>query len=112
MQVNIFQAVLISNHTKTYSVFTYNCHDMEWSGNAVIGFNAGGEIFHSHSLSGGVTSRLVGCVHMPESVWNNVMYDLTPVEAEGPTPIPPSTIGECYASYNIMSSYHTYVMSL
>ena len=67
---------------------------MEWSGDAVIGFNAGGEVFQSHSLSGGPVSRLVGCVNLPESKWNNVVYDLSPVAASGQTPTLPRCGGK------------------
>ena len=62
---------------------------MEWSGEVLIGFNAGGEIFRNHSLSGGSASRLIGCVNLPESNWNNVVYDLSPVAASRQTPTPP-----------------------
>ncbi len=93
-QENTFQGIIISNGTKVYAVFTYVCEDMEWSDAAVVGYNAGGEPYQNHLLSGGPESRVIGCVHRPSSDVNNVVMDLAPGVASGTTPEPFSTVGE------------------
>ena len=68
---------------------------MQWSDEATIGYNAAGEYYMNHPLSGLLEANLIGCVHVPESPWNNVIYDLVPGELilNGTTETPPSTIG-------------------
>ena len=83
-QTNTFQAVLITNGTKSYAVFTYMCDRIEWSDEATIGFDAGGEFFTNHPLSGQFVSNAIDCVHHPDSVWNNVIYDLVPRQQSVP----------------------------
>ena len=70
---------------------------MEWSDESTIGFNALGEFFENHPLTGSPFSDAIDCVHSPESVWNNVIYDLVPGELiEGPTPEPPNSFGKLF----------------
>ena len=56
MQTNNYQAIVVTDTFSTHVIFTYECGGMQWStsGNAaaVIGFNAGGNIYHNHPLSG------------------------------------------------------------
>ena len=96
-QNNTVQGLLITNGTKTYAVFTYKCRTLNWAGNAVIGFNAGGDYFENHPLAGLITSNLVSCVHQfDNSEWNNVIYDLVPYPdalTNEPTPPPFNSIG-------------------
>lgn len=49
--------MVVSNTYQTYAVFTYKCGDIQWSGvnrnqGAVIGFDAQGNYFGNHPLSG------------------------------------------------------------
>ena len=92
------QGLIITNGTKTYAVFTYKCHFLDWSGSGVIGFNAGGDYHDNHPLAGRTTANLVACVHLSvDSEWNNVIYDLVPnpdALTDEPTPIPPTSLGE------------------
>ena len=71
---------------------------MEWSDEAVIGYNAGGEYNTSymiHPLSGTLQANAIDCVHVrANSSINNVAYDLVIGELnDGPTPVPPSSLG-------------------
>ena len=67
---------------------------MGWSGEGVIGFNAAGTHYDNHPLSGTLQSNLVACVHFPDSLWNNVIYDLVPGSLiDGTTPPPFNSIG-------------------
>lgn len=93
LQTNTFQAVLISNGSKAYSIFTYECNTMEWSSEPTIGINAGGAWYRLHPLSGLVHSSAIDCVHMNQgtsssSSINNVVYDLAPIVPTGTVPPP------------------------
>lgn len=93
---NSYQAVVITDGTKSYVVYTYKCGLMEWSGAAVIGYNAVGTYFENHNISGSRTHD-VACLALPEEV-NNLVYDLVPnpsgVQCSLTTPEPPNTFGE------------------
>ena len=95
-QNNTYQAVLITDgNQKSYAVFTFKCGSLNWAGDAVIGFNAGGDYYVNHPLSGLSLSNAVACVHN-DSVWNNVIYNLVPdpsMLTTDPTPEPADTIG-------------------
>ena len=93
--MNTFQGILITNGTKSYSVFTYECDQLEWSDEAVIGYNAGGEYNATHPLSGTLLANAVDCLHSNINVTlNNIIYNLVRGELnEGSTPPPPSSLG-------------------
>ena len=86
---------MITNGTKSYSVFTYECNQIEWSDESIIGYNAGGEYNETHPLSGTLLANAVDCLHINTNVTvNNIIYDLVRGELnEGPTPTPPSSLG-------------------
>ena len=69
---------MVTNGTQSYAVFTYKCGELDFSDKAVIGFNAPLGPYKNHPLSNaGVAADNIACVHL-YSVWNNVIYDLTP----------------------------------
>ena len=74
---------------------------MKWSNEATIGWNAGGELYANHPLSGLPAANEIACVHrIQSSDLNNVIYDLVPgvlFPAEA-TPPPLSSIGELFPS--------------
>lgn len=96
-QNNTYQGLIITNGTKTYAVFTYQCGYLNWAGEATIGFNAAAEYYANHPLASLTTSNLIACVHTGVgSDWNNVIYDLVPnpdALTTEPTPPPFSSIG-------------------
>ena len=51
---------------------------MTWSGNATIGFNAGGTQFENHPLSGTFSAMSIACLNSNNSVWTNLLFKLTP----------------------------------
>ena len=74
--MNTFQAVLITNGTASYAVFTYPCGSINWSTpSTVIGYNAAGLAFSNHPMSGRDAKNL-GCENSPASNLSNVFYDL------------------------------------
>ena len=78
-QTNSFQAVLATDGTKSYAVFTYKCSSMNWAFQPTIGTNAGGTLYNNHPLTGYNYAFKIGCVHtgQPDDI-NNVVYDLVP----------------------------------
>ena len=81
IQHNTFQGIVITNGTKTYTVFTYRCDDIQWAnGNStVIGFNAGGTYYVNHPLSATPEASDIDCQRSPLSIWNNIVYDVNPM---------------------------------
>ena len=51
---------------------------MTWSGNATIGFNAGGSHFENHPLSGTLNTKSIACMNYNSTVWTNIIFKLTP----------------------------------
>lgn len=56
-QVNTYQATLVTDTYRTYTVFTYMCGEIQWSAlgrnrAAVVGYNAEANFFNNHPLSG------------------------------------------------------------
>lgn len=97
LQSNTFQAIMITNSTKSYAIFTYKCGALESSDVVVIGYNAPLGTYKNHPLSDtDVTADTIACVHL-DSVWNNVVYDLHPdgTTVLTGTPEPPDFIGKC-----------------
>lgn len=65
---------------ESYAIYTYNCDMMEWSGlyrHATVGFNAFGEHYFNHRLSGFSVVNTIACEGPADSEWNNVMYRLS-----------------------------------
>ena len=94
---NTFQAVVITNGSKTYTVFTYKCDLLTWSEEETIGYNAASDYFQNHPLAGTTVTDALDCVHSSTdgSEWNNVVYDLVPgTVIDGPTPKPRNSFGE------------------
>lgn len=81
-QENSFQAILITDGTYSYTIFTYQCGLMEWDNGATIGFNAAGEIFANHDPS----TAAVACLNSPHSLWSNVIFGLSTNNSESPSP--------------------------
>ena len=51
---------------------------MEWSDEAIIGYNTGGEFHASHPLSGNLFANAIDCVHSNINITvNNVIYNIT-----------------------------------
>ena len=74
-QTNTFQGIVITNGYQSYTVFTYRCGSMQWSGNAVIGFKASSTLSEVHQLSGS-SANSIACQNSPRNIWNNVIYQL------------------------------------
>ena len=81
-QRNTFQGIVITNGSASYTVFTYECGSIEWSGtrgfgNAAIGFKADDGYYQEHPLSGTDEDDTIDCLNIPTTVWSNVVYKLS-----------------------------------
>ena len=92
--MNNFQAILITNGTKSYAVYTYKCGELHWTLPATIGINAPPDNYYNHPLTGtDLPPDEIACVHL-NSVWNNVIIDMEPNAVILPvTPVPSSFTG-------------------
>ena len=72
-QSNSYQAVLVTDGTKSYCLFIYHC-DLLQTHHAAIGFSASGNFFYSHRLSLSYYSNEVACSNRPDSDWNTLLY--------------------------------------
>ena len=80
LQANSYQAIVITDGGQSYAVYTYNCQLLEWSGMfrfAVVGFNAFGEYFDNHQLSGFEVIGSIACENEPYSDFSNLVYEIS-----------------------------------
>lgn len=76
-QTNTFQVILVTDGFNSYTIFTYQCGLLQWSGGATIGFIADDSFFQNHPLSGSSAAN-IACVNIPATIWSNVVYQLNP----------------------------------
>ena len=82
---NRFQGVLITDGVSSYAVFIYKCNDMEWSGEAKIGWQASSVLYAAHRLSGTANARDVACLNTPTTSSSALIYRLTRIDPGKPT---------------------------
>jgi hypothetical protein len=78
-KTNTFQAVLITNGTDTFVIYTYKCGDVTWDhlySTTTIGYNLNG-IFNNHISSGipGAIANVLGCHGV--CPFFNILYPFT-----------------------------------
>ena len=79
LTTNTFQGVIITDGSTSYAVFLYHCPSMEWSGNAVIGWQASSFYYRNHPLSGTSDAKQVACLNTTTSSYNAVVFKLSSV---------------------------------
>ena len=57
LQTNNYQAIVVTNNTRTFVIYTYTCGEIQWSAlgrnrAAVVGYNARGDYYSNHPSSG------------------------------------------------------------
>ena len=79
LQINTYQAILITDLYESYAIFTYECGELQWSGlNAfpTIGFNSPSDgTFANHPLTAQEGATEIAC--RPSSSTNNVIYQIS-----------------------------------
>ena len=73
---------MITDSNQTFTIFTYNCFQLEWSGftesdHAAVGFNAFGEKFENHYLSTRPEITMIACENHPCTEWSNLVYEIS-----------------------------------
>ena len=79
LQKNTFEAIIVSNGSDTYAIYTYNCELLTNPGTyrkAVIGYNMGGLTLENNVFSGSSMAHRVACQHLPKYDWFNLVYKL------------------------------------
>ena len=83
LQENSYQAIITTDGSRSYAIFTYDCNKMGWSGDgkdyyAAVGFDANGELFQNHPASRyDVVAQAVACENMPcSNPINHIVYSL------------------------------------
>ncbi len=84
--MNTYQAILATDGTSSYAIFTYRCGDINWARGSSIGYNAPGGIFFNHPLAGGTQAAGIDC--SGSQTWTNLLYNLTGSSASIATPSP------------------------
>uniref|UniRef100_A0A1X7TZY4 VWFD domain-containing protein n=1 Tax=Amphimedon queenslandica TaxID=400682 RepID=A0A1X7TZY4_AMPQE len=77
-KVNSYQAIIITDHVRSYALFTYRCNDLQWYGymkNAIIGTNTGGgSQYNNYNVS---NFKEIVCINMPDSEFYSIVYQLS-----------------------------------
>ena len=74
-QRNSYQAVLVTDGSRSYSLFLYHC-DLLHSTGAAIGYFSSGNFFENHKLSLQPNSNEVACGNRSDSDWTTLLYTL------------------------------------
>lgn len=80
LQKNTYQGIVVTDGMTSYSLYTYQCNEMQWSGywrHATVGHNAAGEHYRNHPLTGYPQVKEIGCKGPHSSDINNVLYKLS-----------------------------------
>lgn len=80
IQENTYQAIVVTDGLTSYSLFTYQCNEMQWSGywrHATVGYNADGNFYTNHPLTGYPQVKDLGCLGSESSDVNNLLYRIS-----------------------------------
>ena len=69
--------MVTDSQQESYAIFTYKCGYLSWSGYD-IGYYTPDDYAY-HPLSGSPYSNAIACSNS-DSVWSNVVYDLSPTQ--------------------------------
>ena len=72
---------MTDSQQETYTIFTYKCGTLAWSGYR-IGYRTQEEYTY-HPLSSSPYSNAIACSNS-DSVWSNLVYDISSVEVSMP----------------------------
>ena len=68
---------MVTDGTNSFAIFIYQCGDLQWPGNATIGFGAGSEFVSNHWLSGSQNVTSIACFNSPDNQFFALLYVLT-----------------------------------
>lgn len=75
-QRNSYQGIVITDGTRSYAVFIYNCQLLNNLSFAGIGYYFSSTQQKEHRLSNTNASSTIACVNLPGSPWSTVIYRL------------------------------------
>ena len=86
-QRNTFQAIIITDSIETYTVFSYNCDFLQWTGywrHAVVGYSVqtaysflNFDRYVNHPLSFRSSVGNIACQNMADNIpWSNIVYKI------------------------------------
>ena len=67
----------MTDYSRSFAVFTYQCGDLEYSNGATIGFSSGDGLFANHPASIRGSAEYIACLNEPANQFVNVVYELT-----------------------------------
>ena len=67
---------MVTDFSRSFSIFTYYCGDLRFSNGATIGFVTGDGLFAIHPTHRS-SAQSVACLNSPASPWVNVVYEIT-----------------------------------
>ena len=80
VKANTFQAIMITDGSQTFVVYTYKCGDIQWDHlyyTSTIGYNIGGFHYNNYASSGiqkGIAG-ILGCPKIcPNTTFFNILY--------------------------------------
>ena len=69
--------MIVTDFSRSFSVFTYYCGDLSYSNGATIGFTTTDGLFANHPATIRGRAEYVACLNYPVSPWVNVIYEIT-----------------------------------
>ena len=79
LQSNTYQAIVTTDGSSTYTVYTYFCMHLDNTTSGRIGYYIDPENFIEHRLSIDRIPYDISCENVPVSPWTNVIYRLSGV---------------------------------
>ena len=77
LQNNTLGSAVVTDGTRSYAVFSYNCGGINHGNDAVVGFRATESFAEYHPLSFGNATE-IGCTNFDVLGLNLLLFDLTP----------------------------------
>ena len=68
---------MVTDGTNSFTIFLYQCGDLEWGDGTTIGFSASNEFVSNHGLSGTPNVTSIACLNTPDNQFYSLLYELT-----------------------------------
>ena len=69
--------MIVTDFSRSFSVFTYFCGDLSYSNGATIGFATGDGLFANNPATLRNSAQDIACLNYPATSWVNVVYEIT-----------------------------------
>ena len=68
--------MIVTDFSRSFSVFTYFCGDLSYSNGATIGFTTTDGLFANHPATLRNSAQDIACLNSPATPWVNVVYEI------------------------------------